>query len=478
MLKKLRHKKTRKKVLITLAAFIIPAFTFWGASSAIRSSQENIAGKIFGKTITLLEYKDAYEGVKNLAIMQFGDSYPEMQKRLNIEAQAWERLLLLHEAQRRGIRATDTEVANAISNYDFFKDKNNLFNERSYNEMLKYVFRTKPRDFEEQVRRNVIIAKLFDQVTKEIAVTDRDVELEYKKVNEEVSLTYAAGLIADFSANVSPTNEALKAYYTANALQFRLPLSFNMEYVSIPGEGKNEQAMQEYLKSIMNRLKRNEPFETVAKDMGSQIKETGFFAETDPIPGIGWSPQVSIMIFKAKQGDYVTPIYADKMYYIFKLKERKEPSIPEFSAIEDKVKDAYKKEKAMEIAKSKTDACLAKLKEDYAANPKSVNIEAAAKQFGLKSGQTQSFKFGSYIEGIGASDTFWLYAQTLKDNEPSAVITTPNGFYIITVKDRTPFEAKKFAETKQEFSKKVLLQKQQEYFTRFLYELKEKAQRY
>lgn len=478
MLKQLRSKKTRKKILIGLAVIIVPAFAFWGASSAIRTSQEDVAGKIFGRVVTLIEYKDAYEGVKNQAIMQFGDSYPEMQKRLNIEAQAWERILLLYEAQRRGIRANDKEVAAAISNYPFFKDKNGVFSERGYDEMLRYVFRTKPRDFEEQIRRNVIISKLFEQITKEITVTDKDIEMEYRKGNEEISLSYAAGLIADFTASITPSVDDIQAYYTANSLKFRLPLSFNMEFVSISGEGKNEQAMQEYLKNIMNRLKKKESFETIAKEIGSPIKETGLFAETDPIPGIGWSPQVSIMIFKAKQGEYLTPIYADKKYYLFKLKERKEPSIPELSTIQDKVKEAYQKEKAMEIAKSKADDCQAKLKQDYSTNPKSVDIDKVAKECKLKSGQTQPFKFGSYIEGIGASDTFWLYAQSLKDNEPSSVISTQNGFYIITVKSRTPFDAKKFAESKPEFSTKVLLQKQQEYFARFMYELKEKAQRY
>ncbi|HNX81080.1 MAG TPA: SurA N-terminal domain-containing protein [Candidatus Omnitrophota bacterium] len=478
MLKQLRHKKTRKRLLIILAIIIIPAFTFWGASSAIRSSQENIAGKIFGRAVTLLEYKDAFEGVKNLAIMQFGDNYPEMQKRLNIEAQAWERLLLLYEAQHRGIRATDKEVETTILNYPFFRDKSGAFSERSYNEILRYVFRTKARDFEEQVRKNVMLSKLFDQVTKEITVTDKDVELEYRKGNEEISLTYAAGLTADFTASIVPSADDIKAYYAANSLQFRLPLSFNMDYIAIAGEGKNEKSMQEYLKNIISRLKKKESFEAIAKEMGNSVKETGFFAETDPIPGIGWSPQVSIMIFKAKQGEYLPPIFADNKYYLFKLKERKEPSIPELATIPDKVKEAYQKEKALEIAKSKTDSCQAKLKQDFMANPKSVDIDKAAKEFGLKSGQTLPFKFGSYIEGIGASDTFWLYAQTLKDNEPSSVITTQNGFYIIAVKSRTPFEAKKYAETKQEFSTKVLVQKQQEYFARFLYELKEKAQRY
>jgi parvulin-like peptidyl-prolyl isomerase len=52
----------------------------------------------------------------------------------------------------------------------------------------------------------------------------------------------------------------------------------------------------------------------------------------------------------------------------------------------------------------------------------------------------------------------------------------PSGFYIIKLKSKIPVDEKKFREEKPEFAKKLLLQKKEEYFSRFLQDLKRKAQ--
>ena len=111
MLKKLRKKKTAKKIWIILIVLIMPAFVLWGFGSFIRGKQDSpYLGIIFGRKISFLEYKDALDAVRNQAIIQFGDNFQEIEKNLNLESQAWERLLLLAEAKKRKISASDREV--------------------------------------------------------------------------------------------------------------------------------------------------------------------------------------------------------------------------------------------------------------------------------------------------------------------------------------------------------------------------------
>ncbi len=148
MLKALRHRKTAKRIWIGLALVIVPAFVFWGFGSALRSgSKENVAGTLYGKNISIQDFRQALEATKNQAIIQFGDKFQEVQKYINFEDQAWERLILLHEAGRRGISASDKEVGELVSSYPFFQ-KNGQFDNRTYQEMLQYVFHTQPRAFE------------------------------------------------------------------------------------------------------------------------------------------------------------------------------------------------------------------------------------------------------------------------------------------------------------------------------------------
>lgn len=468
MLKRLRNKKTAKKVWIILAIIIVPAFVLWGSGSLIRSKQEaTYAGRVFGKNISFLEYKDALEAVRNSAIMQFGENFSEMQKILNLESQAWMRIILLFEAKKRKITASDKEVIELIESYPYFQ-RNGQFDNRMYSELLHYVFHTQPRVFEEQARQNIIISKLYRQVTAVLKVSAEEIKTEYRKANEEISLYYIAGAPSDFAKDINPSDADLKAYFAANSLQFKQPLSFNLDYVVLESENK--------IKDVVSRLNKKRDFNKTIKEMGITLKETGLFAQTDPIPGIGWSPEILNLLSKLKIGQYSPPIQIGKYYYVLRLKETKEAYIPAFEKLKDKVKEAFIKERATRAAKERIEECLLKLKESQQINPKLTDLEKTAKECGLKSGSTDYFKYGSYIEGIGASDILWVKALELKEGGFSDIISMPSGFYIIKLKNRIPFDQNKFQGEQVEFSKKLLSQRQQEYFTQFTEDLKRKAQ--
>jgi len=253
-----------------------------------------------------------------------------------------------------------------------------------------------------------------------------------------------------------------------------VPLSFNIEYISLTPQEKDEEIIKDKIKKISLRLDKKEGFAKVTKEFNLEVKETGLFSQTDPIPGIGWSPQILNLISKLKIGEFSPPIRMDKNYYILRLKEKKESYIPDFAAIKEKAREKFIADKSRGIAKEKIENCLKKLKERYPLQ--SIDFDKAAKLYGLKSDSTQLFKYGSYIEGIGASDNFFTVAQNLKEDEPSGIIEMPSGFYIIKLKNRIPIDEKKFKEEKDEFTKKLLMQKRIEYFSKYLEELKKKVQ--
>ncbi|MFA5156953.1 MAG: SurA N-terminal domain-containing protein [Candidatus Omnitrophota bacterium] len=472
MLNKLRKKKTAKKIWVILAILVILAFVFGGAGMLTGDKDGGIskyAGKVYGRKISLIEYKDALQAVRTQALIQFGDNLSEAQKYLNLEARAWERILLSAEAKRRGIKVKDQEVVDIIQNYQFFQ-RNGKFDNRIYQELLKYAFQNQPRAFEEQVRQDLAISKLYKQVTESVKLDDNELRMEYEKANEEVSVYYIASLPQDFANAITATDEEVSAYFTANKIEFKEPLSFNLEYLTSESESK--------IQGLLPHLKKKEYFNKLAKDSGLEIKETGLFAETSPIPGMGWLPQVTELLFKIKVGQFLPPVKADNTYYLIRLKERKDPYIPEFDKIKEKVKEALIKQKSTAIAKEKINGCYEKLKQEYAANPASADFNRAAAEFGLKSDVTAMFKYESYIEGIGASDAFWIYTKSLKENEPSKVISLPSGFYIIKIKSRLPVDENKFKEESAEFEKKLLSQKQQERFTAFIEESKKNSLRF
>jgi len=477
MLKLLRNKKTAKKIWIALAILVLPAFVLWGSGSIIRSKQEpELTLKVFGRRISFPEYKDAMDAIKNQLIIQYGDNFSEIQKNLNLETQALERLILLMEAKKRKITVTDKEVIELLRSYPFFQRKGR-FDNTTYSQILQYVFRTPERLFEEQTRQNLILFKLYEGVTKDVTLTDEEMKEAYQKSNEQINIYYIASLQTDFLKDAAVSEHEIQEYFRNNSFVFKEPLSFNIEYVYLPLESKKEEeAIKDKIKNITLRLNKKEDFAKVTGEFGLTVKETGLFKQTDAIPGIGWSPEILRLIAKAQPGQFLPPIYLDKNFYIIRVKERKEPYIPDFETIKDKVKETFIKDRAQKLAQEKIEGCLKKMKELYQANPKSVDFDKIAKEYGLKSDSTDLFKYGSYIESIGASDNFWIAAEKLKDDEFSEIISGTSGFYIIKLKSRIPIDEKKFAAEKNEFAQKLLLQKKQEYFGKFAWELKRQAQ--
>lgn len=458
MLKILRNKKLAKKVWIILAIIIVPAFTLWGIGGALRSQREGSVGKVGGRNISLLEFQDCLAAVRVQAIMQFGENYFEIKRYLNLESQAWDRLILLGEAKKRKITANDGEVIESIEGYPFFQRKGR-FDKKIYEEMLQYVFRIQPRIFEEQTRQNLILSKLYKQATDNVGISEEELKEEYGKANEEISISYIVSSLAEFAKTLNPSQQELKDYFNKNPIKFKQPLSFNLEYVALDSQDKIKQAL-----SKLKRHGLNKP----PKEAGLTVKETGYFSQADPIPGIGWSPEISGLISNLKVGEVSPPIHTDKLYYLLKLKERKEAFIPDFANIKDKVKEGFLKEKSAELAKGKIEEAHLRLKS-------SNDFKRIAKETGLKSDSTGSFKFGSYIEGVGVSDNFWTAASNLKEGSFSGIIEMPSGFYIIKIKSSLSLDAKKFESEKQDFGQKLLLQKKQESFSKFTEGLKIKA---
>lgn len=475
MLNKLRKKKTAKKIWVILTILILPAFVFWGFGSFIRSKQEaTYAGKISGRRVSLLEYKDALDAVRSQAIIQFGDNLSEVEKRLNLESLAWDRLVLLSEAKKRKINVADQEVIELIQGYPFFQRKGK-FDSQIYSQMLQYVFHAQPRVFEEQIRQSLTLSKLYKEVTANLNLSEEEVKKEYQKINEQINLYYIASIPPDFIKGVSASEEEIKDYFSKNSFQFKEPLSFNIEYASLATEDKNETAIKDKIKNLALRLSKREDFTKAAGALNLQVKETGLFSQTDPIPGIGWSPQILGLLSRLKIGEFMPPVYMDKYYYILRLKDKKEPYIPDFQTIKDKVKEVFIKEASRKIAQQKIEDCFKELKAAHKTNPKSLDFDKTAKNYGLKSDSTDFFRYGSYVEGIGASDNFFAVAQDLKEDETSGIIEMPSGFYIVKLKSKIPVDEKKFLDEKAEFAKKLVSQKREEYFSRFLEDLKRKA---
>ena len=66
-------------------------------------------------------------------------------------------------------------------------------------------------------------------------------------------------------------------------------------------------------------------------------------------------------------------------------------------------------------------------------------------------------------------------ANDLETNQKSKIISTPAGFYIIELKSKSSLDEALYAKEKPDFTKKLILEKKEETFSKFIEDLKKKA---
>jgi hypothetical protein len=330
MLKLLRNRKTAKKIWIGLAVIIIPAFAFWGFGGAGRDHGESaIAGKIFGRNISNLEFKKALVAVRTMAVMQFGDRLPEIEKYLNLENQAWERLILLHEAKKRRISVSDSEVIQQIQDIPYFRDKNG-FNNKVYQSTLRYVLRLQPRAFEEQIRQNLILTKLYNQITQNVKLTGEQIRQDYLKVNQELSIYYISSLFSEFAKTIKPGDKEITDYFNQNKAMFKEPPAKNKparipELTEIKDKVRDaliletaKKIAQEKINECAEKLKRME-FKPAAASCGLKSGQTPLFKSSDTVKDLGFAWPFWNAAEKLKNKEVSGVISNGQGYYIIKL---------------------------------------------------------------------------------------------------------------------------------------------------------------
>ncbi|HPN55660.1 MAG TPA: SurA N-terminal domain-containing protein [Candidatus Omnitrophota bacterium] len=503
MLKVIRHKGFMKKTLWALAVVIIISFGFFGQSFLFRdSSTANYAGKIFGKKISIREY-DFNRIQTDLQLrLQYGSEYKKIAEFINIFAQTWDRIILLHEANRQRITVPDEMVVSTIQHYPFFL-KNGVFNQALYTQILNNAFHIQPRDFEEGMRDSLKIAKLFEKETENITVPDEGVLEYYTQRNEKAQVTYGLVSTDQYLSDVPFDDVQAKNYYLSHKEEFMLPPMINVEFIQVDfpkghpapnpdGEAENTpapdgegipgqnavsdaaketawQAAQDLADAI---LMDHTNLKTVASENKKIIRESGFFSLQKPDLSMGWSFPLIQQLFELPKGQILGPVEASDGYQILQIKERREPTLPDYPSVQDNVKAAWIKGEAKKIARKKADQFLGQIREALS-QPGNPGFKTIAENLGLAVSQTPVFQRGEYLPNIGLSRDFQEAAFALKNSsDVSAPVETEKGFYLLILDSYVPVDMEKYKEEKTPYLQEILQEKKAKAFEEILNRLR------
>jgi len=174
--------KWMRKHIFWIAGVAVAGTVFWLVTTVVtlHATQPESAGTLFGRSVLASDYLKALQAVTRQAILTHGDRYRQDVSTPEMEERAWERLLFLSEAKRKGIRISDREVVQEIQSFPLFQ-RGGQFDSAGYQAIMQYSLGTTPRTFEEEMREEMLIRKMIQQVIGTPAVTDKELRERFQQ---------------------------------------------------------------------------------------------------------------------------------------------------------------------------------------------------------------------------------------------------------------------------------------------------------
>ena len=162
----------------------------------------------------------------------------QLLKQLGVEQQILQQMVderaALSEANRIGVKVSDQEVAQRIFAIPAFQENGAFIGKQRYQQVL--ASQRPPlttSEFEENVRRSLAVDKLRTTITDWVAVSDKELEQEYRRRNDKVKLAIVTFNADSFRLDVSASDADVAAYFEAHTEAFRVPEKRKVKYLLI-----------------------------------------------------------------------------------------------------------------------------------------------------------------------------------------------------------------------------------------------------
>jgi len=207
-----------------ILSFIALTFIWWGVGT-YSERDRNVAATVGGETITTSELSEAVANLEKTYREVYGAAFtPEMAKALNLKKQAMDSLvqrkILLAEAAKMGLSATDEEVQREIAAIPAFQ-QGGQFRDDVYRSVLSYN-RVTPAEFEATKRVEITMKKIKDLVAAGALVPETEAKELFRVASRKVRLLVVSADPGKAKAD-APTEGEILAKYEQGKERFRTP---------------------------------------------------------------------------------------------------------------------------------------------------------------------------------------------------------------------------------------------------------------
>ena len=218
-------------------------------------------------------------------------------------------------------------------------------------------------------------------------------------------------------------------------------------------------------------LFRNRNLEAYAREKGIPIRTTGFFKEGDEVPEFGRNQTFQTSAFSLKGGEISPVVTLPPNFYLLKCLDKKESRIPSFEEVKGEAKQKVVEGKSDEKARQVAEDLLKQVQ-----SGKSLRDEAQEK--GLQVEETGWFtRTGGMVPRIGPAGQLmpFLSSLTEKNPVPKEIWKTKDGYFVVKLLSREPADESPFPSVKKDLGKRLVTQKEEQFFRNWLDQLKVKA---
>jgi len=228
-------------VVLTFIAFYIPSFLD-STSSTVGATPREVIAQVNGHELTAGEFQQRYQQQVQAYRQQFGGNInDQLLRQLGIDQQILTQMIdeqvELDEAERHGIKVNDDELAQQIFAIPALQESGRFIGERRYEQLLQS--QTPPiskSDFEEGLRRSMVLDRLRTALTDWMAISDAELEREYKQRNEKVKLDIVAITADKFRDKVTVSDADVSTYFDAHKAEYRIGEQRKIKYLLIDRE--------------------------------------------------------------------------------------------------------------------------------------------------------------------------------------------------------------------------------------------------
>jgi peptidyl-prolyl cis-trans isomerase D len=474
MLDRMRRHKSWLKwslaiVVVSFVLLYIPTFMRDGAQGAASNS---VVADVDGREITAAQFRRVYQQQMQAYRQSYGANVDDkLLKQLGIDQRIVQQMIQeeasLAEAVRLGIRASDAEIRERILSLPAFQENGQFIGDQRYRQLLRMQTPPmRPDEFEDQVRRSIIVEKLQAALTGWMTVADSDVVTEFKKRNEKIKVQVAnfpadkfrEGVVATdaevakhfeehkesyripekrkvryltidqeaLRQRATVTGQQIERTYNDNIQQYSTPEQVRASHILLKTEGKDDAAVKKQAEELLAKIKAGADFAELAKkssqDEGSAVKggDLDFFNKGQMVPEFD---KAAFSMQPGQLSDLVKSTYG---YHIIKVTDKKPASTKTLAEVRAQIEDQLKYEQAQTAAQKLADQVAGELK-------KPADFDTVARARGLKGGESGLFLPDEPIAGIGMAPSVNQQAFQMKQGDVSEPLRTPQGYAFITV---------------------------------------------